>query len=92
MSFTDLCQHLAALRHKLAELGADTLYVCGLATFGCVNATVMCALCKDYDVVVEDAYGARDCGTTLVVDLIDHFNKAWEEAGVRLISATEMRF
>jgi len=27
------------------RLKADDLSVCGLATFGCVNATVMCALC-----------------------------------------------
>jgi hypothetical protein len=32
------------LGETLRDLGAETLYVCGLATFGCVNATVMCRL------------------------------------------------
>ena len=77
----------------LAKLGIKTLYVCGLATFGCVNATVMCAVCKDYSVVVvKNAHGAKDFPDWPASEVIDHYNGEWERAGARLIEADDVRF
>ncbi len=77
----------------LGGLGAETLYVCGLATFGCVNATVLCAVCKGYDtVVLRDAHGAQDFADSTAAQVIEHFNAAWERAGARLIQAADVRF
>ena len=77
----------------LAERNAKTLYICGLATFGCVNATVMCAVCKDYNVrVVQDAHGSPDFPDTPAETMVDIFNKTWERAGATLIQAADVWF
>ena len=81
------------LEKTLADLGAKTLYVCGLATFGCVNATVVCAVCKEYQtIVVKDAHGAQDFADSTAAQVIEHFNAAWERAGARLIGAKDVAF
>jgi nicotinamidase-related amidase len=81
------------LEKTLERLGAKTLYVCGLATFGCVNATVMCAVCKDYETIVaKDAHGAQAFPDSTAAQVIAHFNAAWERAGARLVSAGEVSF
>jgi nicotinamidase-related amidase len=74
----------------LTSRGIRRLYVCGLATFGCVNQTVMCALCREYDVVVvSDGHGARPLGGT-VPELIENFNRTWERAGATLSTAASV--
>jgi nicotinamidase-related amidase len=81
------------LEATLADLGVETLYVCGLATFGCVNATVMCAICKEYEtIVVKDAHGSQDFPDSTAVQVIEHFNRAWERAGAQLMSAKNVTF
>ena len=81
------------LERTLADLGAKTLYMCGLATFGCVNATVMCSVCKEYEtIVVKDAHGAQDFPDSTAAQVIDHFNAAWERAGARLIASQDVAF
>lgn len=81
------------LEKTLANLGAKTLCVCGLATFGCVNATVMCAVCNGYEtIVVKDAHGAQDFPDSTAAQVIDHFNAAWERAGARLVRAADVSF
>lgn len=81
------------LEQTLVGLGIETLHICGLATFGCVNATVMCAICQDYEVVVvSDAHGAQDLGPSTAHELIDIFNETWERAGARLVRANEVSF
>jgi len=81
------------LERTLADLGAKTLYVCGLATFGCVNATVMCAVCMGYETIaVKDAHGAQDFADSTASQVIVHFNAAWERAGARLIGAKDVAF
>lgn len=81
------------LERALADIGAETLYVCGLATFGCVNATVMCAVCKEYEtIVVKDAHGAQSFPDSTAAQVIQHFNAAWERAGARLIRAADVSF
>jgi len=81
------------LEERLKKLGAKTLYVCGLATFGCVNATVMCAVCKGYDtIVVKDAHGAQASPDSTAAQVIEHFNAAWERAGARLIASRDVSF
>ena len=81
------------LEGLLARIGAKTLYICGLATFGCVNATVMCAICKDYDVrVVRDAHGTSGLGEFAPAQIIDDFNATWERAGATLVLESEAEF
>jgi len=80
------------LEKILADLGVETLYVCGLATFGCVNATVMCAVCKEYVVVVRDAHGAQAFPDSSAAQVIELFNRAWERAGARLIRSKDIAF
>ena len=53
---------------------------------------VMCGICQDYDVVVKDAHGAQDFGSSTAHELIDVFNDTWERAGARLIGANDVRF
>lgn len=81
------------LETTLKRLSITDLYVCGLATFGCLNATVMCALCKGYDVtVVRDAHGARALSDATLEQVIAHFEASWVDAGARLIRSTEVQF
>ncbi len=81
------------LEATLKRLSATHLTVCGLATFGCLNATVVCALCKGYDVaIVRDAHGARPLTDATVEQVIAHFEAAWVDAGARLIRSTEAQF
>ncbi|MDD5219874.1 MAG: cysteine hydrolase family protein [Candidatus Bipolaricaulis sp.] len=81
------------LERTLKQLGVTTLYACGLATFGCLNATVMCALCKGYDVtVVHDAHGAQALGETSAAQVIAQFERSWTAAGARFLRASDVRF
>ena len=81
------------LEKTLQGLGVKTLYVCGLATFGCVNATVMCDVCQGYEtIVVKDAHGAQDFPDSMAAQVIEHFNAAWERAGARLVLASDVSF
>ena len=81
------------LKTRIEELGATRLVLCGLATFGCVNATVLCAVCKGYDVVVaEDAHGNPDSGPDKAAEVIDYFNRSWQRAGATLVRAADARF
>jgi len=81
------------LEQTLTELAVETLYICGLETSGCVNATVMCAICQDYDVVVMlDAHGTLDVGPSTASEVIDVFNGTWERAGARLMKASDVTF
>jgi len=81
------------LEQTLVKLETETLYICGLETSGCINATVMCAICQDYNVVVvRDAHGVQNLGPSTAHELIDVFNATWERAGARLMKASEVRF
>ena len=81
------------LTATLDRLDAHRLVIAGLATFGCVNATVMCAVCKEYDVVVaSDAHGTVSSGESTPGEIIAHFNRAWEVAGAKLCAAAEIGF
>ena len=81
------------LEQTLTELAVETLYICGLETSGCVNATVMCAICQDYDVVVVcDAHGTLDVGPSTAREIIGVFNGTWARAGARLTEASDVAF
>lgn len=81
------------LEETLKRLSATHLTMCGLATFGCLNATVVCALCKGFDVtVVRDAHGARALSDATVEQVIAHFEGAWVDAGARLAAVRDLRF
>ncbi len=81
------------LEDTLNNLGAKSLYVCGLATFGCVNATVLCALCKEYDVrIIRDAHGCPSFPDEPAAETIEAYNKSWEGAGAALVSFADVTF
>jgi len=81
------------LESTLAAMDVTTLYVCGLATFGCVNATVTCALCKDFDVrVVRNAHGSTSFPDTPATKMIETFNESWEKTGATLVRAEDVDF
>ncbi|MCX6093961.1 MAG: isochorismatase family protein [Candidatus Bipolaricaulota bacterium] len=81
------------LERILKKLRVRALYACGLATFGCLNTTVMCALCKGYDVtVVHDAHGAQALGETSAAQVIAQFEAAWAKAGAVLERARAIDF
>jgi nicotinamidase-related amidase len=81
------------LEQTLTDLGVDTLYFCGLATFGCVNATVMCAICHDFDVrVVRNAHGTNGFDRTTPAEVVEMFNATWERAGAKLVRETDTSF
>ena len=81
------------LEETLTDLDAETLYVCGLATFGCVNATVMCAVCKGYEtIVVKDAHGSQSFPDTPAERMIEIFNGTWKRAGATLMKSEDVRF
>lgn len=81
------------LHATLQGLGTTKLFMCGLATFGCLNATVVCALCKDYDVtVIRDAHGAKPLSDATLEQVLDHFEAAWADAGASLVPAADVRF
>jgi nicotinamidase-related amidase len=81
------------LEPRLREAGIEELVLCGLATFGCVNATVMCAICKGYEVtVVRDAHGSTDFPDTPAAQMVEVFNRTWEAAGARLLPAASVEF
>ena len=77
----------------LERLDAHRLVVCGLATFGCVNATVMCAACKDHDVIVaSDAHGTVAGNGSSPEDTFAYFHDSWERAGATLVPSAEVAF
>ncbi len=60
------------------KLGINKLYITGLATDFCVNATVMDALNHNYNIViVNDAHTTADRPFLSAKQLIDYFNWLW---------------
>jgi len=58
-----------------------------------VNATVMCALRKGYNVVVvEDAHGTRGGSAQEAGETIDDFNAQWAKAGAELRRTQDISF
>lgn len=81
------------LEDVLKERGIEHLVVCGLATFGCVNQTVVYAKLYGYDVtVVKNAHGTRAFPGWSAEQLIDTFNAAWSKGGIGLINASDLSF
>ncbi|MCX6092881.1 MAG: isochorismatase family protein [Candidatus Bipolaricaulota bacterium] len=81
------------LEERLERLAAKSLVVCGLATFGCVNQTVFCAVCKGYDVTVaSDAHGTAQSGFFPPAEIIREFNTTWERAGARVVPIARVAF
>lgn len=79
------------LETLLKRQGLNRLFMCGLATFGCVNHTVLCAVCRGYDVMVaSDSHGTSpEAGP--VDEQMTHFNRMWERAGATLLTAEAIR-
>ncbi len=77
----------------LKEREIRHLIVCGLATFGCVNQTVVYAKLYGYDVtVVKNAHGAHAFPGWSTERLIDTFNAAWAKGGIRLVDDSDVVF
>lgn len=77
----------------LEDLGAKRLVICGLATFGCVNASVTCAACKEYDVVVaSNAHGTVASSGSSPEEIFAYFHDTWERLGATLTPASQIEF
>jgi Amidases related to nicotinamidase len=64
----------------LRNMGATRLFVCGLATDFCVNATIHSALVKDYDLVIlSDCHTTADRPLLGAQAIIDFHNWLWAE-------------
>lgn len=64
----------------LQTLGVSRLFVCGLATDFCVNATIHSALVKDYDlVIISDCHTTADRPGLDAKAVIDFHNWLWAE-------------
>ena len=79
------------LEDVLKKRGLGKLFMCGLATFGCMNHTVLCAVCRGYAVAVaSDAHGTTpEAGP--VDEQMAHFNRMWERVGATLLKAKEIQ-
>jgi len=76
------------LEALLRGRGIRRLIVCGLATPGCVNVTVLHARCLGYEVtVVADAHATPAAPDVLPGEVIAAFNETWERIGVTVIPA-----
>jgi NAD+ synthase len=81
------------LEDRLERLGAGSLVVCGLATLGCVNQTLFCAVCKGHEVTVaSDAHGTAPSGFFPPAEIIREFNATWEHAGARVVQTARVAF
>ncbi len=84
------------LKTLLDKLNIGTLYITGLATDFCVNATVHSALTKDYDIVViSDCHTTADKTGLQAQDIIQYHNFLWHnltptEGHIRLKNHTEI--
>lgn len=73
------------LADLLRGLGVEEVYVCGLATDYCVNATALDAARAGFRAaVVEDAT------RPVFADQVPDRRKEWEAAGVRVVQAAEL--
>jgi nicotinamidase-related amidase len=62
----------------LKSMDVDTLYVTGLATEFCVNATIHSALVRDYNqVIVQDCHTTADRPVMNAREIIDFHNWLW---------------
>jgi len=69
-----------SLDAELRTLGVSRLFICGLATDFCVNATIHSALVKDYDLVIlSDCHTTSDRPGLGAKAIIDFHNWLWAE-------------
>lgn len=81
------------LKQVLAEREIGKLYICGLATHGCVNETIKSAICLEYDVVVaSDAHGARTVEEASPAEVVKAYNEFWQRIGAQLAPTADLPF
>jgi len=69
-----------SLDAELRFLGVSRLFICGLATDFCVNATIHSALMKDYDLaILSDCHTTADRPGLDAKAVIDFHNWLWSE-------------
>jgi nicotinamidase-related amidase len=67
------------LEELLSRIKVDTIYITGLATDFCVNATVHSALVKDFNIIiVSDCHTTADKPKIKARDIIEFHNLIWE--------------
>ncbi|MFC2100036.1 cysteine hydrolase family protein [Candidatus Bipolaricaulota bacterium] len=77
----------------LKSRGIERLVVCGLSTFGCVQATALYAKLYGYDVaVVGNAHAGNNSDAFPTSKGIPIFEKAWKKGGIRILGPTDDPF
>lgn len=67
-----------ALKNKLEELKINKIYIAGLATEFCINATVMDALNNDYTIIIAgDGHTTADRDLLPAEKIIEFYNWLW---------------
>ncbi len=81
------------LDEVLRSKGVERLVVCGLSTFGCVEATILYAKLYGYDVaVVGNAHAGDHTDTFPTSKGIPIFERAWEKGGIQVLGPEEDPF
>ena len=77
----------------LRSNGIESVVVCGLSPYGCVNQTVLFAKLYGYDVAVAGNAHAGQSSTELPTSKgIPVFHRAWGKAGIRVMAPNDVPF
>jgi len=76
------------LQATLVQLGTRRLLICGLATTGCVDATVFGAIQNGYDAwVLADAHSGAGS-----LDALNYYNSTWPVVGATVVRSDAVDF
>jgi nicotinamidase-related amidase len=78
------------LKQLLAERGVGSVVICGMVTHGCVKNTCLGALAEGYQVTL--AGDAHSSYSKDAAALIEKWNAALAEAGVRVVKSAAISF
>jgi nicotinamidase-related amidase len=78
------------LDEVLRSRGIEHLIVCGLSTYGCINATVLYAKLYGYDVaVIGNAHAGPHLDAFPASKGIPIFERAWKKGGIRILGPND---
>jgi len=81
------------LEDVLTSNDIDHLVVCGLSSYGCVQATILYAKLYGYEVsVVGNAHAGPNMESFPTTKGLPIFERAWERGGIRILGPDDARF